>query len=359
MDNCHYTPKRIGVIGGLGNEAMVDLVNKIATLPLAPECEYIVFGNSRMAYRPEEVGQHFSTDHPTELRRYDTALYTLQLMQHLGVNTVGLACNSAHELFRDLLPETSLNFVDMIHQTARTLEGSRDTILVMGVTSLVESGLYQNALAKQGVTSTRCSDENQRKTMEAIYSPSFGIKTAQITPEAEQLLCEVITKEHNKQGIHRVVLGCTELPLALTPESCARFKQNGMLPEDIEIIDASMVLAESLIAMKGERSSLKSFSEQSRGQHTDWCAPLTVKVSTLADVIETQERIFDHTRAFLAKRGQTITGSYSHLPTLFFSNSAHDVEDKLHRLSITVLDTGSLCNERIDRALSEHFDSGL
>ena len=66
MDNFQHC-KRIGIIGGLGNEAMVDLIKKIATLPQAADCEYVIFGNSRMAYKPEEVGQHFLPDHPTEL----------------------------------------------------------------------------------------------------------------------------------------------------------------------------------------------------------------------------------------------------------------------------------------------------
>lgn len=354
MENFQYC-KRIGIIGGLGNEAMVDLIKKIATLPQAADCEYVIFGNSRMAYKPEEVGQHFLPDHPTELRRRDTARYTLQFMQHLEVDVVGLACNSAHQLFRTLLPELALHFVDMIRQTASALEGSRETILIMGVTSLLESRLYQDALAEQGVASTQCSRENQAKTMETIYNSSFGIKTAQVTPEAEQMLCQIITEEHRRQGVRHVVLGCTELPLALTPESCARFKKNGMLPKTVQVIDASMVLAESLIATTGSRSRLAKFSEKCRGSYTDWFKPLAIRAPSLSHITDAQERIFTRSRLFLAEQGKAITGSYSHLPTLFFLDSANDVHEKLCNMNISVSEAESLSDELIDQALRRCF----
>lgn len=334
MSNTHL--QRIGIIGGMGNEALVDLIEKLAVISGADDHEFIVFGNARLAYKPEEVMQTWLPTDLPELRKVDTAIFTLRLMQHLGADVMGLACNSAHELFRQLLPDVPVTFVDMLHHTARSLKGTPDNVLVMGVDSLVNSGLYQSALEAQGVISTKPSTENQKKVMDAIYNATVGIKTAQITREAEALLCEVIREECEQQGCSKVVLGCTELPLALTAESCERFKQEGLIPSHIEVIDASNVLAKSLLTVQGKGASLVQELDTYRGLHTDWFSPLTFKVSSLDVVARIQNDVLNYTVDFLTARGQSVTGSYMHLPTLFISATASDAEDKLIEMAISV-----------------------
>ncbi|MCP4956782.1 MAG: aspartate/glutamate racemase family protein [Photobacterium aquimaris] len=333
-DNLHSP--RIGVIGGMGNEAMVDLMLKMASLPTHSDYQFVAFGNSRLAYKPQEVMQQWLPTDIPELRKYDTAAYTLRLMQYLAVDQLGLACNSAHELFRRILPEIPVTFVDMIQQTATSLQGCQDTVLVMGVNSLIESKLYQTALTEQGIKATQPSVDNQAKIMEAIYNPNFGIKTAQITKQAEILLCEVICDEIATQGCSKVILGCTELPLALTASSCQRFKAQGILPENVEVIDASMALAQALVSIQGQTEPLTQPLTTYQGQHLDWVQPLAFRVSSLAEGIEIQQRIFDYTVDYLTARNQSLAGSYFHLPTLFFSASATDIEHKLHALDIDV-----------------------
>ncbi|MGR6859707.1 aspartate/glutamate racemase family protein [Aliivibrio salmonicida] len=327
---------RIGIIGGMGNEALVDLIEKIASLPGSEKREYIVFGNARLAYKPEEVVHSWQPTDLPELRKKDTALYTLKLMQHFGVDIMGLACNSAHELFRTLLPNVPVTFVDMLNQTAHTLRGTKDKVLVMGVSSLVNSGLYQSALQEQGVLSTKPSPENQQKIMTAIYDPKFGIKTAQITREAEKLLCDVISEESERQGCSKIVLGCTELPLALTALSCDRFKINGWLPKHIDIIDASFVLAECLLKTDGKGTHLNHPHSFYQGKYIDWFAPLTVQVSSPSHIARIQKDILCHTVDFLAQRGLSVTGSYMHLPTLFISDTAIDAKMKLADMGISI-----------------------
>lgn len=327
---------RVGIIGGMGNEAMVDLIAKIATIEAHHEHEFVVFGNARLAYRPEEVGEKWLPTDLPELRKYDTAVYTLRLMQYLGVDVVGLACNSAHELFRKVLLNIPLSFIDMIERTANSLEGCQDKVLVMGVDSLVDSELYQSALSMQGVTATKPSKINQQKIMEAIYNPEFGIKTAKITQQAEKLLCDVICDEIATQGCKKVVLGCTELPLALTMSRCEYFKSKGLLPLGLEVIDASMVLAKSLVVNSGFNEPLLQPLLNYQGSNLDWFSPLCFKVESLTEMVQIQNQIFTLTAEYLAAKGKSITGSYFHLPTLFFSASAVDVEQKLLVLDIPV-----------------------
>nr|WP_086939759.1 aspartate/glutamate racemase family protein [Thaumasiovibrio occultus] len=349
--------QRIGVIGGLGNEAMVDLLEKIALDDLASQQEFVAFGNARLAYKPEEVGKNWLPDSQTELRKRDTATYTLRLLQHLGADKLGLACNSAHPLFRPLAEQLPIPFVDMIKQTAAKLSGTPDKVMVLGVNSLVNSGLYQNTLEADGVSAMRASEAKQELVMDAIYNPVYGIKTAQITPQAEQQLCDVITAEYQAQRCTKVVLGCTELPLALTPSSCERFKAQGMIPAEVDVVDASAVLANALVHTQGERQALAQPLQSYFGEHTDWFAPLAFAVDSLTEAAEIQKAIFTHTLAYLKDNGKALTGSYWHLPTLFFSASASDITEKLAEAEIAVYTKDTELAELLPSVMAEYYVS--
>jgi len=347
----------IGIVGGLGNEAMVDLAEKISAHPYQSDRTYIFFGNSRLAYKPNEVDQNWAQTDEPEVRKKETAVYTTRLMQHFGCGTLGLACNSAHDLFRKVISDTPLQLVDMIEETARSLKQGEGNVLVMGVTSLTDSNLYQDALTARGIPATKPSDSNQSKVMSAIYNTDFGIKTAQITPQSEALLCEVIRDEYKNQGCRNVILGCTELPLALTRESCERFRSQGMIPEDITIIDASAVLAEKLSLATGSEKPLMVPLATFRGPLTDWVMPATFITTTLDEMIDIQNRIFALTAGFLARTGESIQGSYMHLPTLFIVGDAELVKGRLDSAGISVIKDRANLGITLEPFFETHFAS--
>ncbi|WP_415715058.1 aspartate/glutamate racemase family protein [Maridesulfovibrio sp.] len=311
------TENVIGVIGGLGNEAMVDLAKKIQSVPGYAQNYYVFYGNSRLAYKPHEVGQPWKPEDEPELRKKATAEHSARIMYFLGCGTVGLACNSAHELFREVMPALPLTFVDMIYETAQSLSGIGTKVLVLGVDSLVNSGLYHRALNQYGVQAVSPSAQNMVKVMSSIYDTGFGIKTAKITPEAEKMLCEVITDECERQGCRAVVLGCTELPLALTAESCACFKRDSLIPHDVKIVDASAVLAGSLVESACAGRLPESDLDFSPTVNTDWFPPAVFILDTLEELVEVQSEIIRLTVKHLDEKGTRLKGSYMHLPTLF------------------------------------------
>ncbi|WP_432738293.1 aspartate/glutamate racemase family protein [Maridesulfovibrio sp. FT414] len=349
----------VGVIGGLGNEAMVDLVRKMAVVPGSGQNSYVVYGNSRLAYRPEEVGRIWLPGDGPELRKRATAAHTALVMQYLGCGAVGLACNSAHELFREVMADLPMLFVDMIHETARSMAGEAGKVLVLGVTSLVESGLYQQALKDLGVSAFGASPENQRKVMAAIYDTGFGIKTAKITAQSETLLCEVVRDEYERHGCRKVVLGCTELPLALTAESCARFKREGLLPEDVVIVDASAVLARTLVHAKGVAGSSDIAPEVCPGGHTDWFPPAAFAVRSLPELADVQSRIIDLTIVYLGQRGRTVEGSYMHLPTLFAAGTDEETVGRIKLLTENFMDVRGDWEAQLGPVLERHFGTAL
>ncbi|WP_415716236.1 aspartate/glutamate racemase family protein [Maridesulfovibrio sp.] len=346
--------KIIGVIGGLGNEAMVDLAQKIKCVQGHENNAYVFYGNSRLAYKPHEVGQQWKAEDEPELRRRAIARHTARIMQFLGCGPVGLSCNSAHELFREIMTGLPLTFVDMIYETARTLEGIGLKVLVLGVDSLVNSGLYHRALEQYGVEAVSPSSGNMVKVMSAIYDTDFGIKTAKITQQSENLLCEVISEECECQGCGAVILGCTELPLALTPGSCIRFMDEGRLPAGLQIVDASAVLAQALVVAGGDAASDKSL-DINPSTLGDWFAPATFLLETLDDLVTVQNRIINLSVEYLARKGRKIEGSYMHLPTLFAVGDVPYFWEKAAKIGLEVFNYETDLEEVLPDMFDRHF----
>ncbi len=344
----------VGVIGGLGNEAMVDLSEKITAIPGHEKRNWVLFGNSRLAYKPSELELMGSGQDTTELRREATAEHTVELMQYLGCDLLGVACNSAHELFREVLSTRPLPLVDMLKETARSISETSGPVLIMGVTSLVEAGLYQEALKECGHASAIPSAENQAKVMDAIYNTSFGLKTGQVSKDSERLLCEVLSEECQKQGCGHVILGCTEIPLVFTPQDSVRLRGEKRIP-NVHIIDGSNVLAEALVSTTCE-SATKAIAPPLPGQHVDWLPPATFHVSSLDEMVAIQRRVFRQTDDFLKQRGLAVMGSYMHLPTLFVAGEMPDAIVKLSALNIQPF-SGEGEGVGVESILEAHFES--
>ncbi|WP_419778795.1 aspartate/glutamate racemase family protein [Maridesulfovibrio sp.] len=344
----------IGIVGGLGNEAMVDLARKIILVQGFAGNSYLFYGNSRLAYKAHEVGRQWKPDDEPELRKRATAEHTARMMQFFGCGPVGLSCNSAHELFREVMASLPLTFVDMIHETARSLEGVGMKVLVLGVDSLLNSGLYHRALEQYGIEAVSPSSSNMVKVMSAIYDTEFGIKTAKITPESENLLCGVIREECQRQGCGAVVLGCTELPLALTPESCARFKEQGLIPSELMVVDASAVLAKSLVNAGGHAASFDSL-DMTPAAHVDWFAPATFRLDTLDELVKVQDDIIRLSVEYLASKGRKIEGSYMHLPTLFAVGDVPGFSEKAAEIGVKVFDAESDLGAVLPDMFDKHY----
>ncbi|WP_207261500.1 aspartate/glutamate racemase family protein [Desulfovibrio sp. Huiquan2017] len=346
-----------GVIGGMGNEAMVDLAEKMARVPGHEKLNYVFYGNSRLAYKPHEVNAAGTDGDATERRKAATARHTAAFMRFLGCGLTGLACNSAHELFRTVMRGSPVRFVDMIEETARSMRGVQGRVLVMGVTSLVESNLYQDALRALGIEAVSPSADSQVKTMAAIYDTQFGIKTGQITEEAENLLCAVLADECQSQDCNHVILGCTELPLILTPEGCTRFKREGRIPESLHIVDASSVLAETLVSTPCPPPADDAPPVPRPEPETDWFPPASFRVNSLKEMASVQRAIFKQTADYLSARGQSVTGSYLHLPTLFLVGDVPAVVERLARAGMPPLSIDEPFTDTVDAMLEKHFAS--
>ncbi len=247
----------IGIVGGMGPYAGIDLIKKIFDQTAAArDQDYLPVA---MLSVPEKIPDR--TDFLSGKTKENPGKPIARIINSLiemGAELIGIACNTAHAepIFNCIVEnlknkEDSSKIVHMIEEVALYLKQNLKGVKKVGILSTsgtLLSNIYPKTLANFGIETLQLPDEIQRKFVSpAVYDPQFGIK-AQPEPVSEKAesylriaLSHLIEKE-----VEAVVLGCTEIPLAI------REKEIDGLP----VIDSAAVLAAALVK-KAAPSKLK------------------------------------------------------------------------------------------------------
>lgn len=237
----------IGIVGGLGPYAGLDLVKKI-------------FDNTRAVRDQEHVRvmlHSFPGDIPvrpefllglTDINPGHAIGSVMAGLARAGADIIAMPCNTAHSprildaaLERLRAEDGHVRFIHIIEAAVAQVrrmarQGAR--IGLMGTMATLRTRLYQDALEAAGFTPVVPDEEGCRQMQDAISNDKFGIKAASspVTPKARQVLLHV-AEQLADTGVDVLLLGCTEIPLALTENTYF----------DIPALDAGTALARELV----------------------------------------------------------------------------------------------------------------
>lgn len=313
------TRQRTAIIGGMGNEAMLDLMEKMTTQDISGNLEYIFYGNSHLAYTPGEMSKLADKKVRSEAdtRKKHTFNHTLALLQHLGCNAVGMSCNSGHTFIREIIPRFDLELIDMVKEACYVAQ-KRNLPIILGTTSLIEDKLYEIATDNKSVHPRATV---LRKIMSSVYHPQRGVKSSGVNEWNFKVFKEALRDSLSFfNSSQAIILGCTELPLFFKYKNGQIFKDIPKL-ERMDIIDPTMILAERLITTSFGHTPREISHSQFRMPKSDIYPPLAFKCDTILDAIRIQRDILSETGRVLKDRYPHYKkGSYLHLPTMFFVN---------------------------------------
>jgi aspartate/glutamate racemase len=305
----------IGVIGGMGNEAMVDLARYMLESGVDKDKSYVFFGNSRLSYTPDELKNLKRKINQAQRRKYDTFRYTYAIMQALKVNKTGMSCNSGHTMMRDIAITFDTTFVDMIKETVKKAKEYTHT-LILGTTSMISDQLYQKELP---LTSATPSVEALVKLMDSVYHLKYGVKTGGVNETNYEIFKEALKEMiSDNPKIDSMILGCTEIPLFFRYNDHQIYSD---VPElsDISIINPTKVLAKSLSSVEGKKFIQQVRLLDHKRIDVDWFAPMMFRVDSIEEMIEIQDSINNQANVIVDDM-DLMSGSYMHLPTLFLVN---------------------------------------
>lgn len=237
--------KTIGIVGGVGPYAGVDLLKKIFDQTKA------CVDQDHLPVSLLSVPHHI--EDRTEFLLGKTAVnpagFIAEVIGNLyqcGASVVGIPCNTAHAdpIFNEIaqrIPDdvTLLHMINEVALYITTHLPSLTHIGVLSTTGTFKANIYPNYLQQQGLKVIQVTEEIQNKHIHsAIYNKDYGIKaySAVISTQAKQQLHRGIDYLAS-QGAQAIILGCTEIPLAFD-----KIEIRGM-----PLIDPTKILARALI----------------------------------------------------------------------------------------------------------------
>ena len=155
--------KTIGIIGGMGPMATVDLMKKVILATDAREDQdhipILVDNNTNIPDRTAAILGEGEDPLPELLKSADR-------LTAGGADFLIMGCNTAHYFLPRMMPHLKVPFVNMIEETASfcAREGFKKVGLLASA-GTCKSGIYQRALAEAGVEAVQPQARPKRPSM--------------------------------------------------------------------------------------------------------------------------------------------------------------------------------------------------
>lgn len=231
--------KTIGIIGGMGSMATVDLFEKIVThTPAMNDQQHIpllIYNNPAIPSRMNAILK--GTESPLcELVK------SARKLEEAGADFLIMPCNTAHYWLSDIQSHIRIPIYSMIEHAASCIEKFyselNGPLLLLASKATIQKELYQQAFLRKGLPLQLPEPEEQDVIDSAIQDVKASVIADSIwIPHMNRML----EKYHLIRGIQAILGACTEIPL-LFP----------YLYEPIHKLDPTLMIAKQAIALAQE-----------------------------------------------------------------------------------------------------------
>jgi len=229
-----HKEKVIGILGGMGPEATLELFKRII-LKTPAHCDQehlrvIIDSNPKIPDRTEAM-LNGGVD-PLPLLQE-----TARNLERAGADFIVMPCNTAHYYLDGIQAAVHIPVIDMIRETAARIQEHKVGLLATDGT--LGSKLYHKACAEHGVEIMEPEAPHQRAVMEAIYGIKAGKNGAQLKKRVLKA-----AEALEALGAKALIVGCTEISLIVTQRDV-----------HVPLYDALEILADTAVTMaKGSAS---------------------------------------------------------------------------------------------------------
>ncbi|MCJ8339184.1 MAG: amino acid racemase [Pseudomonadales bacterium] len=201
------TPRKVGILGGMGPEATVLLMQKIIqATPVKNDNDHIpmiVDNNPQVPSRIDAL-IHGKGESPGPV-----LAKMARSLEDAGAEVLIMPCNTAHHYADFINSSTSVPFLDMIFLTSKEIAallptGSKIGILASSAVRL--TALFENALAKVGLQAIYATDDS------ILLATIQMIKADGPSQDALNVLNNVVEDLENA-GAAGILIACTEFSL--------------------------------------------------------------------------------------------------------------------------------------------------
>ena len=223
----------IGILGGMGTHAGIDFCNKLARLNKGKfDQNYPLF----LLYNKSNV-----PGRTKNLNKYKKVLRSLLkgclLLQKNNCKFIVIPCNTAHYWYNDLQKKIKVPIINMpkeVYNYCKKKCKKNSKIGLLATKGTIKTGIYNKFFDKNFellIPNKFYQARNVNLTIKYIKMGKFK--------EAERVIHPVINVLI-KKGCKKIILGCTELPIALQKDKLSNI-----------FVDPNLILA--IVSMKKYR----------------------------------------------------------------------------------------------------------
>ena len=243
----------IGILGGMGTQAGLDFCNKLAILNRGKIDQdyplFILYNKANIPGRPESIGVHTGKLSNNLIKTKSNKKYSLvlksllkgcQLLKKSKCKFIVIPCNTAHYWYDDLKKKIKLPIINMpkevLNHTLRKCK-KNSKIGLLATEGTLKTGIYNKFFDKNYNLVFPDSKIQKNSVNKAIKLVKMGkVKSA-------NKLIKTATDYLIKKKCKKIILGCTELPIAIFA-----FKSFKTIKSSKIFLDPNLILANA--AMK-------------------------------------------------------------------------------------------------------------
>ena len=243
----------IGILGGMGTQAGLDFCNKLAILNRGKIDQdyplFILYNKANIPGRPESIGVHTGKLSNNLIKKKSNKKYSLvlksllkgcQLLKKSKCKFIVIPCNTAHYWYDDLKKKIKLPIINMpkevLNHTLRKCK-KNSKIGLLATEGTLKTGIYNKFFDKNYNLIFPDSKIQKNSVNKAIKLVKMGkVKSA-------NKLIKTATDYLIKKKCKKIILGCTELPIAIFA-----FKSFKTIKSSKLFLDPNLILANA--AMK-------------------------------------------------------------------------------------------------------------
>ena len=198
----------IGILGGMGTQAGLDFCNKIAVLNRGKKDQqypkFILYNKSDTPKRPENLKRYFNV--------LDELVKGCRLLQKNKCKFIVMPCNTAHYWHEDIQKKISVPFLSMpkeVYLNTQKRFKKDSTIGLLCTEATLDTKIYHKYFEKN----YNLISPSERLQKSSVNTAIKYVKKGKVK-DAEKALRPAV-KFLMKKKCKKIILGCTELPIAI------------------------------------------------------------------------------------------------------------------------------------------------
>lgn len=225
--------KIVGILGGMGPEATIDLFAKIVKATGAKHDEdhlrIIIDNNPKMPSRLDAILKGGPSPVPSMVS-------TARNIERAGADFIVIGANTAHWFHADVQKAVKVPVLNIIEETVTWTQRCLPEVKTIGLlatTGTVKTAMYHRAFKKRGIEVVAPKELEQEKVMASIMGFKYGEPVSGMQLKMVEVAESLLTA-----GAKGLVMGCTEVPIILEGYH-----------SPVTLIDPNQIIAEVVVKL--------------------------------------------------------------------------------------------------------------